>query len=165
MENDDSVIIRPATSEDAEGILRAHRDAIFSKAAADYSAEQMEAWATQLTPERIAEKKRRLAEGELVTFVSDVDGVIVGFGELVPAKNCVGAVYVAPGTWRGVGTRLLQAVENEARRLGISEICCDSSLNAENFYSKCGYEVVERAMHHLQRSGVEIPCVKMKKRL
>jgi ribosomal protein S18 acetylase RimI-like enzyme len=40
----------------------------------------------------------------------------------------------------------------------------DASINAEAFYRRAGYEILERGVHRL-RSGREMACLKMKKTL
>jgi hypothetical protein len=47
---------------------------------------------------------------------------------------------------------------------GAVELQMDASVNAEAFYRRAGYDVVERGTHRL-RSGLQMACVKMSKRL
>jgi putative acetyltransferase len=65
---------------------------------------------------------------------------------------------------RGVGSGILVRLEQLALGHGVEELRLDSSLNAEAFYQRHGYEVVERGVHRLG-TGREMAAIKMKKRL
>ena len=48
--------------------------------------------------------------------------------------------YVVPeGLHRGIGSRLLAAMEAEARRLGHPQIILNSTITAQAFYKRHGY--------------------------
>jgi N-acetylglutamate synthase-like GNAT family acetyltransferase len=158
------ILIRRATPDDAEGILKAHRDAVYAKGTKHYTPEQIADWAAAQSPERIASERLKLADPAVITHVAEYKGAIVGFCMVIPAKNELGAVYVAPGPWRGVGSKLLAKAEVTARELHVEKLSCDSSLNAEDFYRKHGFEFVEYTMHRMKNGG-EVSCVKMTKRL
>ena len=164
----DNIRIRRPRLDDVAGIVRAHSEAIRAKAAAHYSAEQIASWtranSVETLEERLERERKTLAEGKVIAFVAELNGNIIGFSMLVPDKNELRAVYVAPGEWRGVGGLLLERIEEEARKLKVSYLECDASLNAENFYLKHDYEVVERTVHVLH-DGSEVACVKMRKQL
>jgi len=59
---------------------------------------------------------------------------------------------------------LLAALEAWAIAAGISQLHLDASLNAEAFYQRNGFGVVEYSQHQL-RSGLPMDCVKMRKLL
>ncbi len=106
-----------------------------------------------------------MADPAVITHVAEYEGAIVGFCMIIPAKNELGAVYVAPGPWRGVGGKLLEKAEVVRVELRVENLSCDSSLNAEGFYRTHGFEFVEYTMHRM-RNGGEVPLrQKMTKRL
>ena len=73
------------------------------------------------------------------------------------------ACYVAPEAGRkGVGTALVIGIEQAAREHGLRFLERDSSLTAELFYRRNGYEVTGRGEHVLP-NGQRMACVKMRK--
>lgn len=156
--------IRRARPEDAEDIMRVRREAIYGKAAKHYKPEELADWAQSLAPSSIKKQKEYLSENDGYTYVAEYKGKIIGFSTIIPARNELGRLYAAPGKWRGLGGRLLKKAEMEARKFGLTYLVCDSSLNAENFYRRHGFEVIEKTTHHMT-NGREVRCVKMKKQL
>ena len=65
------------------------------------------------------------------------------------ANNEIGALFVLPGfTGRGIGKQVLVYLEALARELGIKEVILDATLNAADFYRRCGYVGDEQAIYH-----------------
>ena len=65
---------------------------------------------------------------------------------------------------RGVGTRRLDALESEARRLAIPGLSVNATLNSVAFYGLRGYSS-EGAAENVLPQGVSLPCVRMEKTL
>ncbi|HWT11683.1 MAG TPA: GNAT family N-acetyltransferase, partial [Allosphingosinicella sp.] len=79
-------------------------------------------------------------------------------GELV-------ACYVLPeAARRGVGARLVRALERIARREGAGQLTLSASLNAEPFYRALGYRPLAPSTHRLA-TGRAMPCIAMAKDL
>jgi putative acetyltransferase len=159
------VIIRPATPADAKGILEALRAAVLETAASAYAPDVLTAWAPNVTPDAVQRMAETIGgEAELVV-VAESGKMIAGFGSIVPADAELRAIYVHPAFGRrGVGARLLEAVEHLAMRYQLRELVMDASLNAEHFYAKHGFDVVGRGEHVLS-TGARMPSVKMRKPL
>ncbi len=104
-----------------------------------YTSEQIERWAPR--NKDLLEWKNRLLQKD--PFVAVVNGQIVGFAEL----DLDGHIDMFYGhvEWqrKGVGTQLLAALENEARRLSLSEIFAESSSVAVEFFKAKGFDVTE----------------------
>jgi GNAT superfamily N-acetyltransferase len=137
-----------------------HRSAIRDAASTHYTSEQVEAWAGRLSPasygEPIANK---------ILFVAVDTGQICGFSQLDPKSSVVEAVYVLPThSRRGLGSRLLSALESIAQASGLTQLTLDASLNSVPFYEQAGYKRV-RSVDHELKPGVSIPCVLMRKEL
>ena len=151
---------RRATRADAEGIFRVHRTAIRDVASTHYTPEQIEAWAGRLSPASYGEP----IENKIL-FVAVDAGQICGFSQLDPENSVVEAVYVLPSHLRrGLGGRLLSALESIARASGLTQLTLDASLNSVPFYERASYRRVCSTDHEL-KPGVSIPCMVMRKEL
>jgi putative acetyltransferase len=154
-----------ARPEDAESILHVHFAAVHQTAASFYTEEIACVWSPPVNAERVEPMRRVLEQQDELVAVAHLDGEIVGFGSIVPAALELRAVYVHPA-WgrRGVGTSLLQALEQIALERGMTYLQMEASLNAESFYRRNGFDVIARGTHRLS-TGQEMPCVKMQKSL
>jgi putative acetyltransferase len=160
-----AIYVRAAVPTDAEAILHVHNAAVHKTAGAYYPPEVLEAWAAKLTEENHQRVGRETADEEMIVLVAEVDARLAGFGMVVPGDEELRAVYVHPAYGRrGVGTAILKRLEEFAAQRGVKRLNVASSINAEEFYARQGYEVVERTVHQL-RSGQEMACVKMMKLL
>jgi hypothetical protein len=59
---------------------------------------------------------------------------------------------------------VLVYLEALARELGIEEVILDATLNAADFYRRCGYVGDEPAIYH-SPSGLQLACIPMRKHL
>jgi putative acetyltransferase len=159
------VNIRPAIVADAIAIIDLHFAAVHQTASSFYPPEVLNSWSTQPDETRYDHIRRALEkEEELFVVAEDASGVI-GFGSIVPLLQELRAVYVHPRAGRrGVGSAILRCLEQLAIERGVLQLHLDASINAEAFYRRAGYEILERGVHRL-RSGREMACVKMKKSL
>jgi putative acetyltransferase len=159
------VTVRPAVSADAVAIIDVHFAAVHRTASTFYSSEVLDNWSPQPNEARYQQMREIIAgDEELVLVAEDASGV-VAFGSIVPRLRELRAVYVHPNTGRrGVGSQVLAALERLALERGIPQLQMVASVNAEAFYRRAGYEVVESGTHRL-RAGQEMACVKMAKHL
>lgn len=159
-----TIVVREAKLEDAELIVRAHYSAVHTTAKGHYAQSILDEWSPSVTPERIGKFENLIKnpEGEII-LVAELDGKVVGFGSIVPNKNELRALYVsADVNSKGAGSALIEHLESKARQLDMAELNLDSSITAEAFYVKHGYEIVRHGKHPL-RSGNLMDCVVMKK--
>ena len=157
--------VRIAMAADAEAIVRTHYEAVWNTARSHYPPEILDAWAVTLTDDSCEQVRQEVADADMVVLVAESHSRIAGFGMIVPADEELRAVYVDPAFGRqGVGAAILHRLEDTARERSVDRLNLSSSINAEAFYGKHGYEVVERGTHRL-RSGLEMACVRMTKRL
>ena len=133
-------IIRPHDEGDVPALVDMFRSTVRSVNLADYSDEQVQAWAPDVID--VAEWAARMAENS--TYVAELDGDLAGFTELTPDGH-VHMLFVAKDKLRrGVGTALLRHVEGEAKRRGLQELTTDASLTARPTFEKNGYVAVKR---------------------
>lgn len=150
--------IRRATQADKEAIWRVHGRAIRETCASHYPPEVIEIWAGGLRPGKYAEAIDRYE-----FFVAEVDGAVVGYGELGPEAGAVQGLYVSPDV-KGVGRALLRTLEERARAYGLKSLRLTSSLNAVPFYERAGFKSVE-VLTETIAPGVERASVRMSKEL
>jgi putative acetyltransferase len=156
---DGTISIRPATTTDTVAIAAVHVASIRGLPASHYSAAQIASWSAGKHPQVY---ERALENGE-VMLVAVVDDAVVGFGSR--HQDEIRAVYVDPShTRRGIGQKLLVALELDALAHGETALRLDASLNAVVFYAAQGYRKHEQAVHVL-RAGGELQCVRMSKTL
>jgi GNAT superfamily N-acetyltransferase len=151
--------LRSANAADAEAILHVHTESLMILCAGDYTPQQLEGWAKLPVDERWL--ARKFERGDVVLVAEDHRGMIIGFGER--AGDEIRAVYVHPlNARRGVGSMLLRELERSAAAAGVDTLRLDSSLTAEPFYKRCGYQVESRGMHDCG-NGTTLQCVRMRK--
>jgi putative acetyltransferase len=159
------VNIRPADVADAIAIIDLHFAAVHQTAANFYAPEVLDGWSRQPDETRYEQIRQAVIKGEELFVVAEDASGVIGFGSIVPTLKELRAVYVHPKAGRrGVGATILAHLEQLALDRGVSQLQLDASINAEAFYLRAGYEVVERGVYRL-RTGQEMACVKMQKSL
>ncbi|WKK72594.1 GNAT family N-acetyltransferase [Rathayibacter oskolensis] len=153
-------ILREYRPSDAAATLEVFLAAVTGTAAADYSPEQISAWARAddrpLPAWHAAMAARR-------AFVIESGGAVAGFSD-VAASGFIDMMFVSPRFLRrGVATRLLAHAEDLARRSGAVELSADVSITARPFFESRGFAVV--AEQHPVRAGVALTNFRMRKPL
>jgi putative acetyltransferase len=151
--------IRDYEQADAPAIARLFYDTVRSVNRADYSEEQVEAWAPAIPDagewhDRMAGRKTLVAEegGEVVGFCElDVDGHL---DMLYVRKDAVG---------RGIGRSLYEAAERAARGWDLGRIFTEASVTARPFFERRGFRVLSE--RRVSRQGVELTNFAMDKSL
>ena len=144
-----------------------------------------------LTPEQIASSRATMGlDTQLIDdgtyFIVEDDGDLAGCGGwsrratlyggdqtpgrdpalLDPARDAarIRAMYTHPShTRKGVGTLIVALCEDAARNAGFKAIELMASMSGAPLYRACGYAAVEAVSD--SRGGVEVPLLKMVKRL
>lgn len=163
----DRFIVRPAVLADCDGIARAHMASIWSLGAMSYDREILNHWGAHRTGERYS----RSMENGVCFFVAvehgeRVEARIVGFSSYTfdKGKHRTGVYVIGDVARCGVGTALLIAALDAARRCGADEINIDASLGAVAFYKANGFEELGKGEHETQ-GGRKMACVFMRRRL
>jgi putative acetyltransferase len=163
MRHEVNIRVGSARAEDAEGIVRVHFAAVHNTAAPFYPDEVIQNWSRPVSEERVQGMRQVIAQSEEIVVVARVDDAIAGFGSIVPANNELRAVYVHPDYGaQGIGGAILSTLEEIARAKGMPLLEMSASVNAESFYRKHGFQVIERTSHQLS-SGHQMACVRMRK--
>lgn len=159
-----STKIRIATEEDVPGIRKAIRSSIEGLAGNDYSEEIIQSWGADI-PKAQEKQKLAIRENRELTWVAIQNEEIVGFSAFSPQTQELRAVYVSANVARqGLGTKLLEQVENKARELGVSSLKMHSSLTAVPFYQHHGYSALNEVIHTLS-TGAKMTAIEMRKDL
>ncbi len=159
-------LIRPAVSADAEAIHRAHMTSIRERCAADYTREQIAAWAGR----EFDEVERVRAIREEMVWVVEIAGEVEGVGHLRKRERngeVVGEIhllYLTPRTkgW-GLGKSMLRQLESIARGWGVRSVILSSTKTSVGFYEKQGYARTGECFDY-PLNCVGIPCLPMEKR-
>ncbi|GGK30889.1 N-acetylglutamate synthase, GNAT family [Pseudomonas koreensis] len=151
--------IRRATANDAQTAFDIRRLAIRHQCIGAYTEQQMHDWT------------KGSAEDGYDTLMAKhfylvcTEGEPVATGMLDLEQREIGAIFIRPDFMqRGLGKRVLFFLEDLARELGLAEVCLDATLNAVDFYRRCGY-IGEGSAVYLSPSGLQLACVPMVKKL
>ena len=154
-----SAKIRDYDAEDAPQVVRLFYDTVRSVNCADYSEEQVRAWAPQVPdPEQwhVRMAGRR-------TLVAEEGGEVVGFAEL-ERDGHLDMLYLRNAAMgRGVGQRLYEAAEHAARSWGLGRVFTEASVTARPFFERRGFRVVHEQTVAVR--GVEMTNFVMEKPL
>ncbi|UII69535.1 GNAT family acetyltransferase [Pseudomonas sp. HN11] len=143
-----SIAVRLAQAADAEGISQVILAALHSSNARDYPADVIARVASNFTPDAVlALLKRRLV------LVATQDQLIIATAAL--DGNVVRSVFVNPALHgQGIGRLLMVEIELRAREAGVTVLSVPSSLTAEPFYTKLGFNTVRDVYHGNERTLV-----------
>ena len=155
-----AIFFRRARPEDVDAVQQVHAAAIRSGAGDHYPPDIVDVWVDAFNPASFPQNIQRMEY-----FVAGLpDGRIAGFMAVDLKTGEVDSVYVAPwGRGVGLGSYLLGYAEEMARQAGLEDLWLDASMNAVSFYARFGWEEIGR--HSRVRKGVEIPVMRMEKRL
>ncbi len=155
--SDSMLEIKRAGQGDAQVAFDIRLQAIRHQCIGAYTVEQMMAWT-----------KGSASDGYDVLmkkhfYLGCIDGQPVATGMLDLDNREIGAIFVLPDFMqRGIALRMLSHLERVARDLGLKEVMLDATLNAEDFYRRCGYAGEASAIYH-SPSGLQLACVPMAK--
>ncbi|NWA85826.1 GNAT family acetyltransferase [Pseudomonas sp. D2002] len=143
-----STAVRLAQTTDAEGISQVILAALHSSNARDYPAEVIARVASNFTPDAVLALLQRR-----VVLVAVQEQVIVATAAL--DGNVVRSVFVNPSLQgQGIGRLLMIEIELRAREAGVTVLSVPSSLTAEPFYTKLGFNAVRNVYHGNERTLV-----------
>lgn len=151
--------IRYYEAGDTSEIARLFYGTVRSVNRADYSEEQVKAWAPEV-PDPDAWHARMAGRR---TLVAEEGGEVVGFAELEEDGHLDTLFCRQDTVGRGVGSFLYRAVEREAREQGIGRVFTEASITARPFFERWGFRVVREQT--VVRRGVELTKFAMEKPL
>lgn len=139
------MIIREFVKSDLEQILQLFYNTVHTINIKDYSKSQLDAWALG-NPDK--EKWLNSLEKN-ITYVSELNGEIIGFGDLND-KRYIDRLFTHKDCQHiGVASKILSALEQEAKKLGYSEVYTEASITAKSFFLNRGYKILKPQNKHL----------------
>jgi len=139
------ISIRRAGADDARAVHEIVLGALREINARDYPASVIDRLASTL-PEKVASNLDRWH-----AFVAIVDGRIVGTASL--SGHTVRSVFVHPDYQRGgVATKLMGAVERAALAQSVRSLTVQSSITAQPFYTRRGFNIVREEFYGEERT-------------
>lgn len=103
-----------------------------------YTAEILNTWA----PPGHAQDHIRLALENSFSYVIELNGTIIGFGN-IDSMGSLDYLFVhAHYQSQGVGSLLLNCIEKKARSLGLKVIVTEASLSSRFFFEKHSFEYI-----------------------
>jgi len=149
--------IRRSTPSDAQVAFDIRRLAIRHQCIGAYSEQQMLDW----TKGSAEDGYDTLMDKHFYLGCVECEPVATGMLDLEHRE--IGAIFIRPDFMqRGLGKRVLSFLEDRARDLGLTEVCLDATLNAADFYRRCGY-IGEGSAIYQSPSGLQLACVPMVK--
>ena len=138
--------VRVATVDDAPAMSSVILEALRQSNAKDYSPEIIERLEASFSPSALL---NLFMQREV--FVAIYDQRIAGTVSL--DGRAVRTMFVTPDVQRrGIGRRLMEAVEDAARKAGIDVLAVPASVTAEQFYANLGYKAVRGSFHGEERT-------------
>jgi putative acetyltransferase len=138
------ILIRAFTPSDTQRIVDLFRDTVRNVNIADYTMEQVCAWA----PDEIdadAWRERLLSN---LAYVAELDGEIAGFCEL-KKDGVVHTVYTHKDLQGiGIGGMLLEHLERRALQEGLKQLSTEASVTARPFFERYGYRTLKVQTKH-----------------
>ncbi len=143
-----AVTVRRYRCGEEEALWTLLHDTVHAVNRAHYSQMQLDAWAP--AEHDAAQWRDRLAETR--PLVAEVAGQPVGFAEL-RGDGAIDCFYCHKD-WqgKGVGSALLDAIEEDAKRGGMARLRVDASITAKPFFERWGFAV--DAVQRVTRRGV-----------
>lgn len=149
----EDIIIRRAHPSDHPRMVQLQQCALQVLCQKDYSAQQVK---VLLKDKRDYKNWKR---GE-TAFVAEYEKTIVGF--VARNHSSITAIYVHPEfTRKGIGSRLLNILEDDAKACGINSLMVDASITAKPFYDSCGYQMKTPVLVSVR--GIQVHYIKMQK--
>jgi ribosomal protein S18 acetylase RimI-like enzyme len=130
--------IRNFAAGDAAPVMRLFHDTVHAINSRDYSPEQIAAWA----PDDMDETGWREFLLSKPTYIADLDGEIVGFGQL-ESTGYIDCFYCHHRHQRqGIGALLMDHIERIARQARTARLSAAVSITARPFFERHGFRVV-----------------------
>lgn len=153
--------IRAAALKDVDQIYSLIYESVSELCKLHYTREKIDSFINNL-PSKVLYYK--WLTDKIMIVCCDME-TILSFAQYDPTDSFIDAIYVDPQhIGKGIGTNMLNYLEDVARQLNKTYIEINASINAINFYEKCGYE--QQGTFFLDcRDGSKFETIKFTKQL
>ena len=149
------MILRDYVPGDCKALAELFYDTVHKINARDYSQEQLNAWATGRVD--LEEWNRSFLSHH--TVVAEIDGTIVGFGDM-DDTGYLDRLYVHAGFQRrGIASAICGRLEEACHA---EKITTHASVTAREFFEKRGYKIVSE--QQVERRGILLTNYVMERR-
>jgi putative acetyltransferase len=153
------MLIRKSTLSDQEHIAVFIKETIQTINLGDYSEEHVLIWSDAISPDMLRDRF-----AFVIQYVAEADGQIVGVGDIRTDKEEVDFLYVHKQyIGKGIGSALLEKLEEEALKHELKELNVTSSITAKPFFERRGFIVKNEYVKTM--SGKDFVVYSMKKTL
>ena len=147
------IAIRTFEPADATAVSQLIRRTMRESNTRDYPLDRLQPLIDYFSPEKVL----RLGQ-ERVCLVAESDQLLVGTAALEGAE--LATFFVLPEhQGQGIGTRLLDALEQRAQAQGLTRLTVDASLTAVAFYTRMGY--LRTGTERAGTAGIQIGMEKL----
>ena len=149
--------VRKANAEDAKAVWEIRKLAILKQCKEHYPADLLQKW----TDGSMDDQFVRLVEAHF--YVATIDDDVVGTGMIDCNNGQIDGLAVRPDMMNhGIGKKMLTFLEDIALQSGLQKLTLDSTLNAIEFYRKCGFRG-DRVGEYESPRGITLDCMPMTK--
>ena len=130
--------LRKYKSDDCVTLAEVFYNTVHTINSKDYTKAQLDVWATGNVD--ISGWDKSFCEH--YTIVAEINGIIVGFGDM-DDNGYLDKLYVHKDYQnKGVGTAIVTELEKQAVSHGVSRFTTHASITAKPFFESCGYSVI-----------------------
>ncbi|CZU36142.1 GNAT family N-acetyltransferase [Enterobacter hormaechei] len=152
------MMLRKARPEEAETLWHVRNEAIRHGCKICYDAEVIARW----TPEKMPEHYRLMVRENPFYVVEDDAGDIAATGYLDLETHSIEAMFTLPASnGKGMATRIIETLKNEARSRGIPRLVLSATPNASTFYQKVGFAMLGENTHYSRMADAHLRCIEM----
>ncbi|RDW20352.1 GNAT family N-acetyltransferase [Oceanobacillus arenosus] len=154
--------IRKFQSSDINQIVSLFQETVHAVNAADYSIEQLNAWAPI---DEIEIKLKNWSESlsNNISYVAEMNDKIVGFSDM-DYNGHLDRLYIHKDFQKqGIAAALVHMLESRAKEMGLSEMDTEASITAKHFFERHGYRVIRSQI--VERRNISLINYRMIKQL
>lgn len=127
-----------------------------------YPAEVIAAWTPDVMPSGYFEAVKR----NPFFVIDDAEHGVAATGFLDLNNGSVEAIFTLPAcNGKGYASAIMQAIIDEARQRGFTQLTLAATPNASGFYQRHGFNVVREALYPSALAKADLACVEMAREL